>query len=124
MSPLDDFYNLPHAQVPLNPCQCPLSNSVPRGAGVRAILDRHGKRCGLWWKQAGYVYLGRGLSPEAEAKMILGGLGTQPGESIRSMLEPQSPEWEPITVFNTEVYGESGLVNVLAAELDMGHEYG
>ncbi|KAK4164792.1 heterokaryon incompatibility protein-domain-containing protein [Cladorrhinum sp. PSN259] len=121
ISPVREYLSSPASVF-----SAPYSQSPSQG--VRAILDRHGNRCGLWWEQAGYVYIGRGLSPEAEAKMILVGLSTQSGGSTRSILAPQSPKWKSVTVFDTKVYDESGLgsglVNVLAVDLDMGHEYG
>lgn len=93
----------------------------PTRQGVRSILDRHRKRCGVWWEQAGYVYVGRGLSPEAEAKMVLVGVSCQ-ADATQLIYE------DSIALFDTEAYGESGhgdgLVNVMVVDLDMGHEFG
>lgn len=104
------------------------AHSPSLSKGVRPILDRQGKRCGIWWEQAGYVYVGRGLSPAAEAKITFVGLSCQSGDVTRSSLEPLYFDGEPIALFDTEAYPESGsgsgLVNVLAVDLDMGHEYG
>ncbi|KAM7183501.1 HET domain containing protein [Rhypophila sp. PSN 637] len=125
--PLTNF-NISHEVEYISPAKQEGKSQASASKGVRPILDRQGKRCGLWWEQAGYVYVGRGLSSGAEAKMILVGLSSQSGDATRSALEPLYYEEEPIALFDTEVYGESGhesgVVNVLAVDLDMGHEYG
>ncbi|KAH8743461.1 heterokaryon incompatibility protein-domain-containing protein [Hyaloscypha finlandica] len=93
---------------------------------VRHILDRAGARCGLWWEQAGYVYIGRGVSAAAERKMLLVGV-SQHHDTFRARTGPSRAEGE-IRLFDPAVYPEigpgSGLVNVLAVDLDMGHEFG
>jgi len=100
---------------------------VPSRQGVRAILDRRGKRCGLWWEQAGYVYVGRGLSPEAEAKMLLVGVSRHK-DARRPRSGPRKTKEASVTLFDDEEYPDvgrgSGLVNILAVDLDMGHEFG
>lgn len=93
---------------------------------VRHILDRHGKRCGLWWEQAGYVYVGRDMSPNAESKMLLIGI-SQHGDTYRAREGPSRVEGT-IRLFDEDAYSSvgkgSGLVNVLAIDLDMpDHEY-
>ncbi|KAK4208729.1 HET-domain-containing protein [Rhypophila decipiens] len=125
--PLTNF-NISHEVEYISPAKQGGKSQASTSKGVRPILDRQGKRCGLWWEQAGYVYVGRGLSSGAEAKMILVGVSSQSGDATRSALEPLYPEEEPITMFDAEVYAESGhesgVVNVVAVDLDMGHEYG
>ncbi|CZR66050.1 uncharacterized protein PAC_15951 [Phialocephala subalpina] len=93
---------------------------------VRHILDRNGKRCGLWWEQTGYVYIGRGVSGDAESKMILVGVSRHE-DTFWKRSGPYRAEGE-IKLFDDEVYPDigpgSGLVNVLAVDLDMGHQFG
>ncbi|KAE9377360.1 HET-domain-containing protein [Stipitochalara longipes BDJ] len=93
---------------------------------VRPILSRTGKRCGLWWEQAGYVYVGRGVSALAESKMLLAAV-SQHADTFRARAGPNRAEGE-IKLFDDDVYPAigpgSGLVNVLAVDLDMGHEFG
>jgi hypothetical protein len=93
---------------------------------VRHILDRRGERCGLWWEQAGYVYVGRGMSTNAESRMLLVGISRHE-DTFRARAGPNRVEGE-IKLFDDEVYPAvgkgSGLVNVLAVDLDMGHDYG
>lgn len=92
---------------------------------VRHILDPRGKRCGLWWEQAGYVYVGRDMSAAAESKMQFVGI-SQHGDTFRPRNGPNRVEGE-LRVFDDDEYPSvgkgSGLVNVLAVDLDMGHEY-
>ena len=92
---------------------------------VRHILDPRGKRCGLWWEQAGYVYVGRNMSAAAESKMLFVGIN-QHGDTWRPRTGPNRVEGE-IRMFDADVYPAagkgSGLVNVLAIDLDMGHAY-
>lgn len=92
---------------------------------VRHILDRNGKRCGLWWEQAGYVYVGRGVSPEAEKKMLLVGISRNE-DTFKAREGPKRVEGE-IRLFDDEVYPAVGkgsaLVNVMAVDMDMGHDY-
>lgn len=99
---------------------------APGRQAVRHILDSRGARCGLWWEQAGYVYVGRGVSPEAEGKMVLAGI-SRCEDAFRARKGPDRVEGE-IRLFDEEVYPAvgrgSGIVNVLAVDCDMGHEYG
>ena len=92
---------------------------------VRHLLDCRGKRCGIWWEQAGYVYVGNGMSPDAESKMLFVGIN-QHGDIWRPRKGPDRVEGE-IYLFDDDVYPAagkgSGLVNVLAIDLDMGHAY-
>lgn len=92
---------------------------------VRHILDPRGKRCGLWWEQAGYVYVGNGMSADAESKMLLVGIN-QHGDTFRPRKGPNRVEGE-IRMFDEDEYPHkgkgSGLVNVLAIDLYMGHAY-
>ena len=92
---------------------------------VHHILDGKGKRCGLWWEQAGYLYVGRGLNAEAESKMIL--VGVSRHDAIWDSCGPYRAEGE-IKLFDEKVYPVSGtgsgLINVIAVDLDMGHEFG
>jgi hypothetical protein len=99
---------------------------TPGQQPVRHILDRRGKRCGLWWEQAGYVYVGRGLSTDAESKMLLVGISRHE-DTFRKRAGPNRVEGE-IKLFDEVHYPAvgkgSGLVNVLAVDLDMVHDYG
>lgn len=92
---------------------------------VRHILDPRGKRCGLWWEQAGYGYVGQGMSADAESKMLLVGINEH-GDTFRPRKGPNRVEGE-IRMFDEDVYPHrgkgSGLVNVLAIDLAMGHAY-
>jgi hypothetical protein len=92
---------------------------------VRPILDRAGKRCGLWWEQAGYVYVGRSVSPEAEKNMMFVGIN-RCEDTFKAREGPKRVEGE-IEIFDGGVYGKvgrgSGLVNVVVVDGDMGHEY-
>ena len=92
---------------------------------VRHILDPRGKRCGLWWEQAGYVYVGNGMSRDAESKILLVGIN-QHGDTFRPRKGPNRVEGE-IRMFDEDEYPDrgkgSGLVNVLAIDLSMGHAY-
>jgi hypothetical protein len=92
---------------------------------VRHILDGKGKRCGLWWEQAGYLYVGRGPNAEAESKMVL--VGVSRHDTIWDKCGPYRAEGE-IKLFDEKAYPVSGtgsgLVNVIAVDLDMGHEFG
>lgn len=89
---------------------------------VRRVLDRKGKHCGLWWEQAGYGYVGLGMSPEAEAKIDLLEISRY-GPMYRPRDGPYLVEG-PISMFDNDVYPDvgsgSGLVNILAVDLDMG----
>ncbi|OXV05664.1 hypothetical protein Egran_06568 [Elaphomyces granulatus] len=99
---------------------------APGQQPVRHILDRRGKRCGLWWEQAGYVYVGRGLSTDAESKMLLVGISRHE-DTFRKRAGPNRVEGE-IELFDEVHYPAvgkgSGLVNVLVVDLDMVHDYG
>jgi hypothetical protein len=98
----------------------------PSRQAVRHILDRRGKRCGLWWEQAGWVYVGRGITPEAEKKMVLVGVSRHE-DAMTPRTGPYRVEGQ-IRLFDDEAYpdvgGGSGLVNFVAVDLDMGHEFG
>ena len=89
---------------------------------VRPILDRASKRCGLWWEQAGYVYVGRGVSPGAEKNMMFVGI-SRCEDTFKAREGPKRVEGE----IDEGVYGKvgkgSGLVNVVVVDGDMGHEY-
>ena len=92
---------------------------------VRHILDSPSKRCGLWWEQARYVYVVHDISVDAESKMLVVGIN-QHGDTWRSRAGPNRVEGE-ICMFDGDVYPAagrgSGLVNVLAIDLDIGHAY-
>ncbi|KAF2246193.1 HET-domain-containing protein [Trematosphaeria pertusa] len=94
---------------------------------VRYVLDHRGNRCGLWWEQAGYVYVGRGVSPAAESKMMLVAISGYGPDEPAGRTGPSRAEGE-IELFDERVYPASGLgsglVNVLAVDLDMGHDFG
>lgn len=93
---------------------------------VRHILDKNGKRCGLWWEQKGWMYVGRGTSPVAESKIMFVGI-SQHEDTSTARKGPGRAEGE-IKIFDHSVYPSvgkgSGLVNALVVDLDMGHEYG
>ncbi len=92
---------------------------------VRHILDPSGKRCGLWWEPAAYVYVGRNMSAAAESKMQFVGI-SQHEDTFRPRKGPNRVEGE-IRISDKAQYpsvGEgSGLVNVLAVDLNVGHDY-
>ena len=92
---------------------------------VRHILDPSGKRCGLWWEPAGYVYVGRNMSAAAESKMQFVGI-SQHGDTFRPRKGPNRVEGE-IRMFDKAQYPSvgkgSGLVNVLAVDFNVGHDY-
>lgn len=92
---------------------------------VRHILDRRGKRCGLWWEQAGYVYVGNGMCADAESKMVFVGIN-QHEDTFRRREGPYCVEGE-IRMFDEDEYPSigkgSGLVNALVIDFDMGHAY-
>lgn len=98
----------------------------PGRQAVRHILDGAGRRCGLWWEQAGYVYIGRAVSPAAEKKMLLVGVSRHE-DTFSPRTGPSRVEGE-IGWFDEDAYPAvgtgSGLINVLAVDLDMGHEFG
>src|SRR5262249_11896024 len=78
------------------------------------------------WEQAGWVYVGRGISPEAEKKMVLVGVSRHE-DAMTPRTGPYRVEGQ-ISLFDDEVYPDvgrgSGLVNFVAVDLDMGHEFG
>ena len=92
---------------------------------VRHILDSRGKRCGLWWEPAGHVDVGNNMSSDAESKMLFVGIN-QHGDTWHPRASLNRVEGE-IRMFDDDVYpaagNGSGLVNVLAIDLDMGHAY-
>lgn len=89
---------------------------------VRRIRDCNGKHCGLWWEQAGYGYVGLGISPEAESKIDMLEISRY-GDAYRPRKGPSLVEG-PISIFDDEVFPSvgtgSGLVNVLVVDFDMG----
>lgn len=93
---------------------------------VRHVLDRRGKRCGLWWEQHGWGYVGRGISPKAEKMMVLVGVSCHE-DAMTARTGPYRVEGE-IRIFDDEVYpGQgpgSGMVNFVAVDLCMGHDFG
>ena len=93
---------------------------------VRRIHDRNSKHCGLWWEQAGYGYVGRGMDPDAESKIIMLGISAY-GDAYHPRKGPYRVEGE-IRVFDEDAFPAvgpgSGLVNVLVVDLDMGHPDG
>ncbi|KAF2685129.1 HET-domain-containing protein [Lentithecium fluviatile CBS 122367] len=93
---------------------------------VRHILDRRGKRCGLWWEQANYVYVGRLDNLRAESKMIFVAVSEEEDMAV-ARKGSYRVEGE-IKMFDETVYPStgagSGLINVLVVDEDMGHEYG
>ncbi|KXX78768.1 hypothetical protein MMYC01_204407 [Madurella mycetomatis] len=82
---------------------------------VRHILDSNGKRCGLWWDQAGYLYVGHDLSPAVEEKMVFV-VVSRHEDMFKPRQGPSRVEGE-IKLFDEDVYPSmgrgSGLVNVL-----------
>jgi hypothetical protein len=89
---------------------------------VRRIHDRNSKHCGLWWEQAGYGYVGQGMSPDAGSKIIMLGISAY-GDAYRPRRRPHRVEGE-INVFDDDAFpavgSGSGLVNVLVVDLDVG----
>lgn len=89
---------------------------------VRRILDREGRHCGLWWEQAGYGYVGLGMSPEAERNIELVEVSTY-GDAYDERRGPYLVEG-PISMFDNQTFPATGLgsslVNVLAVDFDMG----
>ncbi|KAH8654296.1 hypothetical protein BGZ61DRAFT_524257 [Ilyonectria robusta] len=63
--PLPAFQVMPNKEY----LSCMSQVHVRSSQAVRRIQDRNGKHCGLWWEQAGYGYVGLGISPEAESKI-------------------------------------------------------
>ncbi|TPX16881.1 uncharacterized protein E0L32_003443 [Thyridium curvatum] len=90
---------------------------------VRRIVDRSGKHCGLWWDQAGYGYVGMGMSAEAEGQMVMAAISEYENIYWRRK-GPNRVEGE-IRMFDDDVYpatgAGSGIVNVLVVDQDMGH---
>ena len=89
---------------------------------VRRIYDRNGRHCGLWWEQAGYGYVGLGISPEAESKIDMLEISRY-GDAYRPRDGPYLVEG-PISIFDDETFPAVGrgseLVNILVVDLDMG----
>ncbi|CAO2655398.1 Nn.00g104620.m01.CDS01 [Neocucurbitaria sp. VM-36] len=116
--PLPAFQISPHKEYLSSRSQVHIRTSQ----AVRRILDRNGKHCGLWWEQAGYGYIGLGISPEAESKIDMLEISRY-GDAYRPRDGPFLVEG-PISIFDDEVFPAvgpgSGLVNVLVVDLDMG----
>lgn len=89
---------------------------------VRRVKDRHGNHCGLWWEQAGYGYVGLGISKEAESKIDMLEISRY-GDVHCPRDGPYLVEG-PISMFDEKVFPavgrNSGLVNILVIDLDMG----
>ncbi|KAI0382754.1 heterokaryon incompatibility protein-domain-containing protein [Hypomontagnella monticulosa] len=89
---------------------------------IRRIYDHQGKRCGLWWEQAGYGYVGLGMHAKAESRIRMVGISTY-GDVYHRREGPSRVEGE-IRLFDGEAFPEvgpgSGLVNVLV--VDEGEE--
>ncbi|OAQ69830.1 heterokaryon incompatibility protein (HET) domain-containing protein [Pochonia chlamydosporia 170] len=100
--------------------QSQVHNRSPQA--VRRILDRKGKHCGLWWEQAGYGYVGLDMSPDSEANIDL--LEISRYGPMHCHRDGPSLVEGPISMFDKDEYPEfgsgSGLVNILAVDLDMG----
>jgi hypothetical protein len=99
---------------------------VQSAQAVCRILDRQGNHCGLWWEQAGYGYVGMGMSQEAENQILMTGISYS-GDASRRRIGPNMVERE-IRLFDDAAFPAvglgSGLVNVLVADMDMGHPDG
>ncbi|KAM5361880.1 hypothetical protein ACJZ2D_012825 [Fusarium nematophilum] len=89
---------------------------------VRRIHDRNGKHCGLWWEQAGYGYVGLGMSPEAESKIDMVEISAY-GDAYQPRRGPYRVEGG-IRMFDEREFpgvgAGSGLVNVLVVDWDVG----
>ncbi|KAI0439409.1 heterokaryon incompatibility protein-domain-containing protein [Xylaria telfairii] len=98
----------------------------PSRQAVRRILDGQGKHCGLWWEQAGYGYVGLGLNAEAEKRIHLVGVSAY-GDVYHRREGPARVEGE-IEVFDRGAFPAvgpgSGLVNVLAIDMDFADKKG
>lgn len=72
------------------------------------------------------MYVGRGVSPAAESKMMLVGISKHDAAN-EEVKGPSCVEGE-IELFNRFVYPKvgpgNGLVNVLVVDKDMGYEFG
>lgn len=116
--PLPAFQVMPNKEYLSSRSQVHVRSSQ----AVRRIRDRNGKHCGLWWEQAGYGYVGLGISPEAESKIDMLEISKY-GDANRPRDGPYLVEG-PISIFDDEVFPAagpgSGLVNVLVVDLDMG----
>jgi hypothetical protein len=90
---------------------------------IRRIYDQQGRHCGLWWEQAGYGYVGLGLDPEAEARIHMVGI-SEYGDVYNPRKGPTRVEGE-IRLFDDQAFPStgsgSGIVNVLAVDLDYTH---
>ncbi|KAL1797094.1 hypothetical protein ACET3X_003700 [Alternaria dauci] len=92
---------------------------------VRPILDRAGKRCGLWWEQAGYVYVRRGVSPDAEKKMMFVGI-SRCEDTFKAREGPKRVEGE-IEIFDDRAYRKelsSAMLGYYHASLVNGYDCG
>ncbi|KAJ3524033.1 hypothetical protein NM208_g12212 [Fusarium decemcellulare] len=116
--PVPSFRILPNKEYLSNQSQV----HVRTAQAIRRIYDHHGKHCGLWWEQAGYGYVGLGMSPDAESKIDLVEISRY-GDAYRRRNGPSRVEG-PIPLFDEEAFPAvgtgSGLVNILAVDWDMG----
>ncbi|KAF4458951.1 heterokaryon incompatibility (HET) domain-containing [Fusarium albosuccineum] len=116
--PVPSFRILPNKEYLSNQSQV----HVRTAQAVRRIYDHNGKHCGLWWEQAGYGYVGLGMSPDAESKIGMVEISRY-GDAYRRRKGPSRVEG-PIPLFDEETFpavgAGSGLVNILAVDWDMG----
>ncbi|KAF5005593.1 hypothetical protein FDECE_8000 [Fusarium decemcellulare] len=116
--PVPSFRILPNKEYLSNQSQV----HVRTAQAVRRISDHNGKHCGLWWEQAGYGYVGLGMSPDAESKIDMVEISRY-GDAYRRRKGPSRAEG-PIPLFDEEAFPAvgtgSGLVNILAVDWDMG----
>jgi tetratricopeptide (TPR) repeat protein len=116
--PLPAFHVMPNKEYLSSRSQVHIRSSQ----AVRRIQDRNGKHCGLWWEQAGYGYVGLGISPQAESKIDMLEISRY-GDANRPCEGPYLVEG-PISIFDDDEFPSvgpgSGLVNVLVVDLDMG----
>ena len=88
---------------------------------VRRIYDRQGNRCGLWWEQAGYGYVGLSLDAKAESRIHMVGV-SEYGDVDRRREGPSRVEGE-IRLFDDKAFPAtgpgSGIVNILAVDTDL-----
>lgn len=101
---------------------------------VRKVLDRSGRHCGLWWEQAGYKYVGRGVNKKAEGMMRMVAVSVhddlpegKKGSAWMAGRPGPSCVDGPERLFDGSIFPAigkgSGLVNVLVVDDDVGHEY-
>ncbi|EYB23189.1 hypothetical protein FG05_30587 [Fusarium graminearum] len=89
---------------------------------VRRILDSNNNHCGIYWEQGGYEWLGNGIYPDAEKKIIMLGV-SEYGVCYRPREGPKCVEGV-IPIFDKKMFpeqgSESGLVNVLIVDQNVG----